>query len=677
MNTETLELQFTCTELQNDASKLRPPSWPPPPDWAPIVDAAGKPVCKFSDSTWPLDVWAGHPLKVNFGDGKIKSGSARIDPANAHLLRQCAAWFIFGPRGCRTAGSLADKVTFIKPFFIACSKQGILASDLIRFPTVIDEVAALLQPSKFGDVIKTLQDLLDAQDQLGFCLLNNEGLKRLTKLRPKHLPKQTPYIPPRIWTYQLNRFRQCLQDYIKHKDSIEKCFQFCVDAYAHNAGSLRNAMRSTTNASLSPFQNRKSTCSFSYLGNFNIAADHFGIRELLELWVGPFTKNKGEKQISKLSQYLDLVSWAGMGYLMNFSLMRIEEGISMRSDCLLIEHDDVYGDIHMLAGETTKTDSDSDARWPVSKSATIAIDAMKHISRMRVKCAVAHGELGVTDQEIINPFLISYQYEPWSKSKQKSYALRPLPKSYKDLVEQYPLFIEKSEITINAEDLRMARYITPTLNPDVFRIGAVWTFGWHQLRRTGAVNMLSSDLVDESSLQLQLKHIGRLMTLYYGRNHSRVTLSQETRSFFLKTMDEEAVRTIGTLTSPQLISPLGDARKESIISWIKDADARALIKAIKQGSISARPIRVGFCVNNRPCPYGGIESITHCLGGNDSKGCPDLLIDVGKETSINIYEKVVDNQLSEVHPGSPRHDSLMGEKRAISKFYAIVKAQNR
>jgi hypothetical protein len=240
-----------------------------------------------------------------------------------------------------------------------------------------------------------------------------------------------------------------------------------------------------------------------------------------------------------------------------------------------------------------------------------------------------------------------------------------------------PFFLDRSIITITDEDLRIARLITPSLDPETFKVGATWPFAWHQLRRTGAVNMQASDLVDDSSLQLILKHQSRVMTIYYGRNHSRLALSEETRTLFLETMYEEITKTLRSLTSPQFVSPLGESRKESIVSFIKETDARALFKALKQGQVSARPNRVGFCVNNNPCPYGGIESITHCMGGDNGKGCPDLLLDLTRESNIKNYEKIVDDQLRAVHPESPRHKSLQGEKHAIGKFYAIIQTQNR
>ncbi|WP_273602103.1 hypothetical protein [Roseateles albus] len=469
-----------------------------------------------------------------------------------------------------------------------------------------------------------------------------------------------------------------MQDYTENQDRIEDCFRFCAeDAYAHNAGSLKGAMTLRAGKFAQPFQNKKSTHSVTYHGPFKLTADRFGITELLERWTGPFTGKEGGKQILKLSQYLDLVSKAGLAYLLNFSIMRIEEGYSLRSDCLLIEHDEKFGDIPMLVGETTKTDPDSDARWPVSKSAPIAIDAMKHIAALRMLCARERDDLGINEEDEDNPYLTSYRYEPWGSGKHKPYRTRPKALDYQQVLSFYPLLLDSAQITINAEDLRIARMITPTLDQEVFKVGAVWPFAWHQLRRTGSVNMQASGLVDDPSLQYQLKHRSRAMALYYGRNHSRLALSEETRTLYLKTMYQEQARALSAISGPQFLSPLGETRKAAIVNLISEKDAAALIKSIKQGEVSARNIRAGFCFNARPCPYGGIESITHCLGGDDGKGCPDLLLDVSKAGDINRYEKAVDAQLAVIHPDSPRCRALQAEKRSIEKYYAHAQAQDR
>ncbi|MBV7543684.1 hypothetical protein KW835_21540 [Acidovorax sp. sic0104] len=302
---------------------------------------------------------------------------------------------------------------------------------------------------------------------------------------------------------------------------------------------------------------------------------------------------------------------------------------------------------------------------------------MKHIAALRMLCGRERGGLGITEEDEANPYLISYQYEPWSSGKHKSYGTRPVPRSYQEVLSSNPMLLDPAQITITEEDLRIARMITPTLNPDVFKVGAIWPFGWHQLRRTGAVNMQSSGQVDDSSLQLQLKHQSREMTLYYGRHHSRLALNEEVRILYIQTIYEEQARAMQSISGPQFASPLGETRKASIVNLISEKDAATLIKSFKRGEVSARSIRAGFCFNARPCPYGGVESITQCLGGSNGKGCPDLLLDVTKVDDINRYDKSLDAQLAVVHPDSPRYRALQSEKRSIEKYHAHVQAQNR
>lgn len=608
-------------------------------------------------------------MSINFGD---KLGSKRghtVDPANAALLRQCATWFMWGTKGCQTAASFKDKFTRIKPLFVACTRAGILATDLKRFPSVLNDVAASLAPSHFDHAIVVLDELLDAKDDLGFCLLDRDSIAKLVKRRPDHHPKQTPYIPPRIWTYQVLRLRECLEDYTKHQSQIEACFNFCLDAYARNWGSLRRAMM-VKKDSRAPF--REGTARAHY-GRFSRTAERFGIDHLIEKWVGPFTTDKRQKQLVMFSQYLDLVSKSGLAYLNNFSLMRIDEAQNLRADCLVREHDERFGEILMLRGETTKTDLDSDARWPVSSSVPIALEPMKHISAMRMRCAKERSDIGLTPEDIDNPYLISYQYEPWSKGKHSNYRIRPAKWAYDQLIGHYPLLFDSSVLTITKDDLNIARLITPTLDIKIFREGQVWRFGWHQLRRTGAVNMLSSGLVDESSLQVILKHQCRAMTLYYGRNHCRLALNEETRTLFIKVLYEEMARNLRKLSSDQFISPLGDDRKTVIVNFISEAEANSLDRAARQGKLGVRRIRPGFCMNYLGCPYGGVEAIAHCLGGDKGKGCPELLADKQKQAHMKDYQKHIEIQLKSVPKESPRYLFLLGEKRGASNYFSLVR----
>jgi len=228
MRLELLGLQIDSPLVHPGAQNFRPPTWLPPPDWAPILDADGKPQCIYSDSMWPLDVWAGKPLKINFGDG-VTNGR-KLDKANADVLRACTAWWLYGPRGCRAPSTLKQKHSLIKGVLATCSQAGIFAGDLMRFPHVIDKVAKSLPRSTFGHALTWLHELFEAREALGFSILDRDGITRLARLAPKHDIEQTPYIPPRIWAYQVKRLRECLDEYLQHKDQVEACFNFCLGA---------------------------------------------------------------------------------------------------------------------------------------------------------------------------------------------------------------------------------------------------------------------------------------------------------------------------------------------------------------------------------------------------------------------------------------------------------------
>lgn len=235
----------------------RPPSWPPPRDWVCVEDADGYAVSRWGDPIWRLDPWAGRSCTINFGDGPQLTNTTPIDHDNADLLRLLVTWRGWGPRGARTVASL--RLGFfptVRAIVALCSREGILASDLMRFPAVAAKIPQVIAPSVFGTAVSILQRVLDARQDLGFLLLDQNGVRQLVAATPEHSKEQTEYIPPRIWTYQVNRLRECLDDYLAHLRQIEDCFHFCVDAYAKNYGTLAAAL-SAERPQWNPFQKPK------------------------------------------------------------------------------------------------------------------------------------------------------------------------------------------------------------------------------------------------------------------------------------------------------------------------------------------------------------------------------------------------------------------------------------
>ncbi|WP_271009022.1 hypothetical protein [Paucibacter sp. B51] len=351
-------------------------------------------------------------------------------------------------------------------------------------------------------------------------------------------------------------------------------------------------------------------------------------------------------------------------------MQRIEEVSSLRVDCLKWEEDERLGRIPIICGETTKTDLDSDARWPTSPSVEKAVAAMTLVSRLRIRCAAAHPEINPSSADLLNPYLYDRSYEPWASGPTQRYSVRPYPSAYKNLLAPDLLLFEHEKLQINEDDIRIAKQLTPNLSPiRGFEVGKTWPLSWHQLRRTGAINMFASGLLSDSSIQFQMKHSSRQMSLYYGRGHTKLHLNQEVESLVKSAMHETMTHKIHSTLHGNFISPHGQRRKDAIISnIIREADFKSLSAHGRLGKASFREIRIGACTKRSSCSYGGIESISHCTGSDGTTPCADVLYDSRRVPSIEKEVSLLKEELADLQPASPRHKSLLVEHNGLEIF---------
>lgn len=658
------------------APNYRPPSWPPLRDWPVIIDAAGQVVSRWGDAIWRLDPWARKRVTLNFGDGPAKKIVASIDPANADLLRIVTGWWLYGPNGARGHRGLKSRFDQMRRLFVLCTQEGILASELSHFPRIADRLPEVLQSSQSGELLALLHELYERRDALGFTLLDRAGLARLAAGMPDHQKRQTPYIPPRIWHYQITRLRECIDDFLAHREQLEECFRFCLAAYRHNSIGLQGRHRPR---SFYPFQWPSDGANGNhsgrhYYGPFIDTAHRLGLVELFRRWLG---LSNDEIRIQTLSRYLNLVSRAGLSYLLNFSLMRVEEAWNLRADCLGIECDPQFGEIHVLRGRTTKTMSDSEAVWVTSPSAQIAVDAMRVVAYLRAECDSTPGEASASGDPA-RRYLLDYSFEPWGAKHTKiNRTIRPSIPSYSYVLQSFDTLFDPEQLRITQEDFELARLVTPTLT-DKFTVGKIWPLAWHQLRRTGAVNMQASGLVSDASLQFQLKHVTRAMSLYYGQNHSRVRLEEKAHTYYVRIMYETLGRQLQQLTSNRFVSPHGERRKSEIVRLISASDAKKAISLAKRGALAHRPILLGICTSRVPCPYGGIDNIARCGGGDspgETKPCADVLYDPEQLDEVEVLEAVLDKRLTTAEVGSPLRTSLEAQKRSVENYRHVIRQE--
>jgi hypothetical protein len=502
--------------------------------------------------------------------------------------------------------------------------------------------------------------------------LDSNALKRLAEIACDHQHVQTPYIPPRIWVYQVGRLRECLEDFLAHKAQIEACFEFCLDAYVANYGSLEAALTKGKDGTKCPFtanSARRPGCK--YLGTFSETARRYEIDVLLRKWVVGWE----ETRVSMFSSYLSLVTFAGMAYIANFTLQRKEEAASLRASCLVWEQDEKLGRVPIICGETTKTDPDADARWVASPSVEVAVDALGVIARMRMLCDVANPSIKTTASDVADPYLYSTATEPWGFSLgwARPYDIRVGMDALKSVAQRYPLLLDEEQMRITDEDLKIARRLTPNLPDEEFAVGKVWTLAWHQYRRTGAVNMFASGVISDSSMQQQMKHSTRLMPLYYGRGHTRLHLNEEVEQAVVKAMYESMAHRLKDVVSDRFISPHSTERKDVMtLNVLSAKDVKTLAAWAKAGKVSFRQHRLGGCMKPGPCEYGGIESVARCGGGDGARPCSDVVFDRMNLTQVRAQLHQVVGEMEQLAKEHPRYMALAAERVAMENYLNVV-----
>lgn len=573
-------------------------SWFPDDDAPVSCNKKGDIISVFSDNVWDFTPYCLQSMKINFGDNC--SRNYIIDADNIRLFKIIAAYWLWGACPKITARTLVERCKSLKPLIYMCSEKNILISELSKHEEFYQEFA-----TKFSSIrnITILQELVAIDKQIGFTVLDETSLRKFSKYLVRPDSNQTAYIPPRIWSYQLQQLETCIDDFLSVKQNIISIFNCFRD-----------------NHNLIPFGKRRQF-------NKEQINKHPKVVEVLKKWTAfSFETSK----ISNISSYLSMVSFASIAYIINFSLMRINEAYLLRYGCFSKVEIDGQ-EICLIHGVTSKTIKDKQASWVVSPLVEKAITALEVICELRF--SFAKEEFGITKSiEEYKPVLYIQAFEPWVGRKMKIEDLEYIkkPVHYNSQIKLFNKIFDQNEIKLTQVDFSLACHITPNLDENLFQIGKPWHFSWHQLRRTGAVNMLASGLVTEQSLQYQLKHINTIMSLYYANNFYKLKfkLDDTVGQLYLEEWHQNNVRENKALESTRFISPHGEKRKVQIISTITEKDHNHLLKMSEKGTFKYRKTFLGGCTKTGdPCPFGGITNIVSCMGGNGEQPCDAVLLD--------------------------------------------------
>ncbi|WP_395593339.1 hypothetical protein AB4P93_24755 [Pseudomonas sp. B26140] len=659
-------------ETVNDTSpSYKITSFPPADDFPIVTGIDGTVISRFGDSYYDYSLICGRPLKISFSNSKRSFFPIAHESSN--LLRLFTVYLQFGDVGNLSPRSMSDHVDCLRKVIYFCESKNIDVLELYRYPLVQKELIRWYEdksPSRIKYLLLTLTKINDGRLMLGFNILGSEELASiLDDVNVEHEAIQTAYIPLRIWNYQLNRLTHFLKKYIDHQTIFEQMFDEMLAAYIQNCGSLESATRSGTTKGRSPFS-KKRFKSKVYLGSFSDYANKMKVLDVITEIVypslmGDISHRAGAKPFGR---YLNALSFIGQLLLINLSGMRVSEAASLRRDAF-------YGDIvsgekvYFLKGATKKTLRDDNALWVTSEAAEVAVLVMNSISKLRMKVALLDSRVPSLSDEISNPYLLVYGYEPWLPSKidnsERAMGIRSWL-DYSQWRERCPGLFDEKLISITSADLNEALLVTPDLAVDKYGIGEPWPFAYHQLRRTLYVNACQSGLVSEYSGQVQLKHYYLNMTKYYGRNYSSLALNRSVGDEFYVELHKHLARAALELKEENYVSLLSEKHKQSLLRFLQENDVKKLLKLVKEGNFRFRKNLLGLCFSTSPCQYGGFDNIVNCAS------CTEGLVDKRNLSKLERFIKIVEFEVEHERAGSPRFESLQAQYKIAANAIEVI-----
>lgn len=588
----------------------------------------------YENQVWDLSPYAGLICRLSFVPAETDTKRLKICGQNVEVFKSICFYFMYGPRKPISPKSLYVLYDTFKRVFDHANEHGVALQRLGRFDRVIALLAERFAPS-YGRVLpRVLNELYAARELLGFSLLDYTQIAQLKRGLRKALVKQTPYIPQRIYHYHLRRCAEMLNEFLGKRSNFEKIFQRCLDEYEAARG--RGFLFDPEQQRARPF----SPHNTAFCGTtFAQLAAEYDVADIVQKWVAPDVE-VDELKISSLSKYFSAVQFVGQIHIVSYTGMRIDEAVPLRTDCLIHEQDKYLGDIYMIAGATTKTDPDTDARWITSRAAADAIEAMSAVARMRLKAASLDPNLLGYGLEGEDVRLYSRGYEPWHAGRRVDIdPERRVHRTMDGWRERCPGLYDVAELTISEADQREALALTPTLDLEKFAIGKHWILAFHQLRRTLTCNAAASGVVTLPALQYQMKHQHEAMTHYYGRNYSALRVNESLAKDFADEVVDAVVRDAFEISGPRYVSPYGEAHKAAKLRFLADVDETALRRKARQGKIAVRHNSLGVCLFSGECEYGGIDSVASCVD------CSDVLIDSARREKFDSLMEALEDEL--------------------------------
>lgn len=646
---ENLQFKANIPHINKNSACFSPPSFPPPDDFPMCIDETSVITTRYGDDIWDFTAFGAKSF-MYFSD---------YDETNKALFKKIMFYIIYGhlSRGSNYY-SLRMWYETLQDLFRVCIENSIPADQFTRYPKLIPKLAEKIPQSRFGKAISHFNALLENKEELGLLLLNENSIANLKRHDKDYEGGQNAYIPASIWYKLIHNLDQVMDDFVMHQENLEAAYHWITKSFISNKKHSKGQRRT------SPFQTETPNYLIKYDGNFDDFLREHGLFELFETYQDNDKKLRCSFGLKQFSAYLNNVSFACYIVVLFYSLMRRDEALSLRTDCLVTETDERMGELYLLVGETTKTDPDSDARWVVNKNAAKAVS----IAQSLVNWKLQHIKTSSKD----TPHLFQ-NLTVWEKGHQNT---KPRTITQFDkIVNSAKQFFRPDSYHISPEDYSEALALTPSLTRhDWFKVSGIWRFNFHQLRRTLAVHFAVNQ-ISPATGQFQMKHATREQQFHYMNNHGRLMLNSVAEQEVVNEFYAEMARNITGVVNnesnvilPHSKSPV----KDNIVSFITENEKKQLMKAQKNGSVAFRKNLLGGCMKEGSCEYGGFDSITHCAGGVNNKFCSDLIIDGTKELKFKDDRDYYQERMDDTPEESPLYGALKAELKGYDRVLELI-----
>lgn len=611
-------------------------------------DKNGKVLSKYKDNIWDFKAYISNPGQT----GKLYFNTRIESPIHIIQAKKIIFLLLLFSNG-KNNSQLSTET--LRHYFNAClvplsrfakNKKTDIFSTITNDKYLIDYIKEYCTTSIKTKNLLSLLVFLDSKDnkitKINFKRNSFifEKLKNLKKIFNYDI-NQTPVIPSRIFSESL---KQRWEQISEIENNINLLLKF-LDNF------ITSERFATTPLKIKRFNwNCDSTISW------NNAIIKYNLIDL-------FNKYKVTNRVN-FKRFISQLQGTCKHLIHAYTGMRAGEVLSLKHDCLEIVKTST-GVIRLVSTTSKLHGFKNKTSWITSKEIQRIIKILNNINQVVIK----HYDLNIDDTTLfINARLIQAKHNVLVHNEKLKMQL-----NQRHLKNSLQLELNFATLSICKKDFKEINDISFEKLCSDYTIGMKWNFTSHQYRRSIAVYAMQSGLISLGSLQAQLKHLLKEMTLYYSNGASfakqlfRIsenhiandldTIKPELDTLaYIKNVIFSDERLFGAHGS--FVEKHSKQQNKELETYLLENREKTLRK-FKNGDIAYKETALGGCISIEACNNRLTRSITACLDCSGS---------ILKKSKINTVINKQKEFISSLDPDSIEYRTELKDLKTLEKL---------